>query len=151
MPQRDPQQRRAYDKHYREQHRERHRVVNREYSKTHRKYLSAQRQLQRQRNPALANLNREKERMRHYHQQKPAFYYELFSKQNGRCAICGVPSAHLKVDHDHKTGCLRGLLCHSCNVGISWFQDNPMLLKNAASYLSQEPKGNGYAQLLLEL
>jgi len=41
----------------------------------------------------------------------------------------------LAVDHDHKNGEVRGLLCHRCNVGLGNFQDNPELLLKAYKYL----------------
>lgn len=67
-------------------------------------------------------------------------YEQLFIKQNGKCAICGKPeerkgSAYLCVDHCHKTGKVRGLLCHKCNSGIGKLNDDVTLLKNAISYL----------------
>lgn len=65
--------------------------------------------------------------------------------QNGLCAVCGVPdgsersnnngSKRLSVDHDHKTGVVRGLLCSSCNKGIGLLMDNSDLLRLAATYL----------------
>ena len=42
----------------------------------------------------------------------------------------------LAVDHCHKTGKIRGLLCGGCNTSIGSFEDNPELLKNAIKYLS---------------
>ena len=44
-------------------------------------------------------------------------YAELFKQQNGRCAICRnrPRTQRLAVDHDHKTGEVRGLLCKRCN------------------------------------
>lgn len=44
-------------------------------------------------------------------------YQELFKQQNGRCAICRnrPRTQRLAVDHDHKTGEVRGLLCKRCN------------------------------------
>ena len=48
--------------------------------------------------------------------------YELvLASQGGVCAICkGPPVVHnvYHIDHDHKTGLIRGLLCQSCNTGI---------------------------------
>ena len=68
--------------------------------------------------------------------------------QNYRCAICkrdvskeGMDnhnySEHygLHVDHSHKTGKIRGLLCQSCNAGLGRFGDNVENLMNAAFYL----------------
>jgi hypothetical protein len=67
-----------------------------------------------------------------------------WDRQNGACAICGAKLAHggrmsnsCHVDHDHKTGVVRGLLCLSCNHGLGKFHDNSALLVKAADYLNQ--------------
>lgn len=53
------------------------------------------------------------------------------------CAICGgQPSDRLYVDHDHKTGMVRGLLCHQCNSGLGMFKDDKSLLAKAIEYLT---------------
>lgn len=61
---------------------------------------------------------------------------------SGTCSICGgnaVDGNHsMPVDHDHKTGRVRGLLCTHCNKGLGAFRDNPSLLRAAADYLEQE-------------
>jgi dihydroorotase-like cyclic amidohydrolase len=44
----------------------------------------------------------------------------------------------LAVDHDHKTGKVRALLCRNCNTGLGNFQDSPELLKTAIQYLEEE-------------
>lgn len=50
------------------------------------------------------------------------------------CLICG--SVHrLHIDHCHKTGKVRGLLCSNCNTGLGMFRDSPMLLNRASEYL----------------
>jgi hypothetical protein len=47
--------------------------------------------------------------------------------QDGRCAICGSRDMRLCEDHDHISGLVRGLLCHSCNTreGMNGGEDNP--------------------------
>lgn len=50
------------------------------------------------------------------------------------CVICGV-EAPLVVDHDHRTGKVRGLLCNKCNMAIGLLQDDPMLLEFGRMYL----------------
>jgi hypothetical protein len=58
--------------------------------------------------------------------------------QGNVCAICGRVNANgraLSVDHSHKTGQVRALLCSSCNIAIGLFQDHPELLEVAAQYL----------------
>ncbi len=72
-------------------------------------------------------------------------YLELLQKQNGVCAICFQPeifregnSRQLKaltVDHDHKTGQIRGLLCHRCNLGLGHFRDDIDFMANAVQYV----------------
>lgn len=56
------------------------------------------------------------------------------------CMICGKYAAEtadrvLYVDHDHKTGKIRGLLCGLHNKAIGQFQDSSFLLRRAADYL----------------
>lgn len=79
-------------------------------------------------------------------------YNGLLKSQGGVCAICKKPETYvtkfgdikqLAVDHDHTHcpvtrgcgNCIRGLLCHRCNVAIGYFQDDVDLLKNAINYL----------------
>lgn len=45
-------------------------------------------------------------------------YNDMYSKQDGRCAICGRSYPRLSVDHDHKSNKVRGLLCNSCNMTL---------------------------------
>ena len=51
------------------------------------------------------------------------------------CEICGRTDARLELEHDHVTGVMRGLTCHSCNTGLARFHDDPALLREAAAYL----------------
>ena len=50
------------------------------------------------------------------------------------CVICGSDEK-LVVDHDHKTGEIRGMLCNYCNRGLGHFRDDPLLLEFAAQYI----------------
>ena len=67
--------------------------------------------------------------------------YEAMSfKQSGRCAICLTPSENVRygvlcVDHSHRTGKVRGLLCIECNTGLGRFEDKLQILINAIHYL----------------
>lgn len=68
-------------------------------------------------------------------------FEDLMAIQNRLCAICGLGEDGDKnhfplVDHNHRTGMVRGLLCMNCNQGIGKFHDDPNLLMAAAVYLS---------------
>lgn len=73
-----------------------------------------------------------------------AEYKILYDAQGGRCAICRRATGKTKklsVDHDHKTGEVRGLLCNPCNrygIGIM-ARDNPEVFDRAAAYLRNPP------------
>ena len=62
-------------------------------------------------------------------------YDLMVRKQQGLCGICGKPVKKLRVDHNHKTGKIRGLLCSACNIGLGMLQDSESLLMTAAEYL----------------
>ena len=69
-----------------------------------------------------------------------ARYIELLRGQGGGCAICGSTNSgrnnrNFCVDHDHKTGSIRGLLCFSCNHGLGQFKDSTVTLQAAICYL----------------
>jgi hypothetical protein len=56
-------------------------------------------------------------------------YEDMVIFQGGKCAICGTdkPGGNgrkLNVDHCHKTGNVRGVLCFSCNAKLGWFEKN---------------------------
>ncbi len=65
-------------------------------------------------------------------------YAELVAGQNGRCLICGDAPEELVVDHCHKSGYVRALLCGTCNTGLGMFRDSPDLLQAAARYLAAD-------------
>ncbi|MEV0199299.1 endonuclease domain-containing protein [Nonomuraea sp. NPDC050691] len=61
----------------------------------------------------------------------------MLAEQGGLCAICRVVPGTF-VDHCHRTGRVRGVLCFNCNNGLGHFDDNTMLLELAAYYLTGE-------------
>jgi hypothetical protein len=63
-------------------------------------------------------------------------FTELYSKQNGCCAICKNKLTKPHVDHNHETGKVRGLLCKPCNQGIGFLRDSIEILNNAINYIS---------------
>jgi hypothetical protein len=63
-------------------------------------------------------------------------FEEMAKRQNGVCAICLKPSRKiLQVDHCHKTGKVRGLLCGKCNMFLEHVNDDAEFLFRASSYL----------------
>ena len=71
-----------------------------------------------------------------------ADYDRMLEQQSGGCAICGRQPdeqrrypKYLHVDHCHKTGRIRGLLCDQHNLLLGRFGHNAALLRRAADYL----------------
>ena len=70
-------------------------------------------------------------------------YKKMLVEQKGVCAICGKQETRkykskivrLSIDHNHKTGKIRGLLCHNCNMAIGHFEENIKFMLKAIQYL----------------
>ena len=76
-------------------------------------------------------------------------YHEMMDRQDGKCAICKKTPSYkrhkkttirLHIDHCHKTGKVRGLLCTKCNSGLGMFQDDIDIIKSAIKYLRRNNK-----------
>jgi len=74
-------------------------------------------------------------------------YIKLLQEQDFKCAICriekdlqkpngkGTCSASLCVDHNHKTGKIRGLLCSNCNFALGLLKEDVNIAKTLVKYL----------------
>lgn len=114
-------------------------------SKNPERYKEIQRQARARRRKsqpeAVYEANR-KAYMKAQHNLTLAQWDMMFKKQGGKCAICGkLWESHQRkyhVDHDHKTGLIRGLLCWSCNLKLDE-RVTPEWLDRAAKYLRNPP------------
>lgn len=72
-------------------------------------------------------------------------YQVLFESQNGLCSICGKPEismskgniGKLRIDHDHNTGKVRGLLCWSCNSALGFVKEDIEILNKMIDYINK--------------
>lgn len=81
----------------------------------------------------------------------PEDYERMLEDQNGVCAIClktdVVTGRRLAVDHCHKTGVVRGLLCSQCNTAIGRFEDDTEVIERAIAYLNKHNfSRNGFSE-----
>lgn len=93
-------------------------------------------------------------------------YEKIFQEQSGVCAVCGqietvrtgrtkrsmenAPSLH--VDHDHKTGRVRGLLCSNCNQALGLLKESPERIRLLVKYIEKHaPTSEQFAEVLGEI
>lgn len=72
-------------------------------------------------------------------------YMYMRLKQRESCAICKTHEPKergLFIDHCHKTGKVRGLLCGRCNSGIGFLKDNEEFMWSAIMYLKRHKANN---------
>lgn len=71
-------------------------------------------------------------------------WWAMFSAQGGRCGCCGATEPkgknHWHTDHEHKTGKVRGILCHRCNIMLGYALDDPRILSAGIEYLKAAAK-----------
>lgn len=92
--------------------------------------------------PQKLKEQRRKQYLRRYHGLDVATYDRLHTDQAGLCAICRQEATNfggkpLAIDHDHKTGQVRGLLCFRCNLALGLLEDNTDLILAIALYLEK--------------
>lgn len=77
----------------------------------------------------------------------PEKYNQMLLDQKGKCKICDSENTgaktfkHFPVDHCHKSGIVRGLLCNRCNSGLGNFRDDINNLNKAIKYLKEYSHG----------
>lgn len=88
-------------------------------------------------------LNRERELRRHYGMTL-AEYDAICESQGGLCAACHQPPSggrwipsRLVVDHCHRSGQVRQLLCYPCNAALGMVGDNLDRLRMLLDYLER--------------
>lgn len=120
----------------------------REYAKKRRSSLSREVEREKERirkanwrtqHPEKAKSKNTKTKLKIKYSLNIAEYEKMLAAQGGVCAICGGVNengSRLSVDHDHKTGKVRGLLCSKCNSGIGFFRDSISALVSAIRYLT---------------
>lgn len=71
--------------------------------------------------------------------QAYARYEEIFKSQNGKCLLCHINQKDINrvfdVDHCHKTGKVRGLLCNNCNKFVGFLEKNTELFVKIEKYI----------------
>lgn len=76
-------------------------------------------------------------------------YQEKIIAQNNSCEICKTHRSHFTknfaVDHDHKTGKVRGLLCQNCNIALGALKDSLTLINNSLEYLKKYEENGQYS------
>jgi hypothetical protein len=95
---------------------------------------------------------------RHYHLKRrygigAVEVEEMLESQGWACPICAttLTAKTCHVDHDHKTGAVRGILCFNCNGGLGQFRDDPRALRQATAYLGKGRAWGGEATSRIEV
>jgi len=118
--------------------------ASRKYYYKHRKKILKKERTKHQ--TKKGKLNRWAIRLKHLWGMSVKEYEEIYNKQKGVCAICNKEEIvvdrfgnikRLSIDHNHKTGKMRKLLCDHCNRGLGYFYDDSMLLLKASLYLKE--------------
>jgi hypothetical protein len=92
-------------------------------------------------NPDRAKHYGRKAHLKSAYEMSEEEYDRLEQEQKSLCAICHQAQSdghRLCIDHDHETGKIRGLLCHSCNKALGFFKDSVLFLEAAIRYLNSE-------------
>jgi len=147
------QKKQSYEKnkeHYSKKNQEWHKKNPEASKKIKQTYIEKHREELRARSKAYYSKPAIKQAAKYAHVRRtydltPEQFNNLLAEQANLCKICGQPDTSkrgvLHVDHCHKTGRVRGLLCFKCNIALGKFKDDPQLLRNALAYLEEAEGG----------
>lgn len=94
----------------------------------------AARQRKRYQQPKVKEAVQQRNKLRS-HGLLAAAFEQMVEQQNRRCAIC-YQLKDLCIDHDHRTGLIRALLCRDCNSRVlPLVEDQWYLIISAKQYL----------------
>ncbi len=114
-----------------------HKKVKESYKKFGKEYNKKYKQ----ENPDKYKLYYRKSKLKRMYGVSLDDYNKMFQKQRGCCAICGKhqsqESRALSVDHNHKTGEVRKLLCGKCNLLIGQVESNIDIIDIVFDYLKE--------------
>jgi hypothetical protein len=94
-------------------------------------YEKKQKEMKKENKKKLEKNWRWKFNIKRQYNLKASQYYKMLRNQNYKCAICGIEyfryikerkKKKLNIDHNHKSGKVRGLLCYKCNLNVSVFE-----------------------------
>lgn len=91
-------------------------------------------------NKAAGRLKQKKVNLKHTYGISLEQFYSMCEAQEHRCKTCNAHQSELSqslcVDHDHKTGKIRGLLCKPCNSALGFTKENKATLVNLINYIN---------------
>lgn len=107
---------------------------SREYSAANRARRNERVKKWRRDNPEAARRKDRTQKLRRKYGLTEVEANELLAMNDGRCLICDDKAA-VAIDHDHKTGQVRGGLCISCNTFLGRVEANPTIIQRMAAYI----------------
>lgn len=132
----NPEKSKEIKKRYRDTHKVKIASYNRVHNKKTRTQRYSYRSQWRRNNPEKEKAGKLRNRFGLSLQQ----FKDMLEDQGNKCGVCGIDLSnggmnHPCVDHDHKTGMVRGILCRRCNSGIGSLKDEPKLLNRAVKWI----------------
>jgi Recombination endonuclease VII len=114
---------------------------------------TCKRQRERDKYTSWSDATREISRVRRYG-LTPLAFAEMLQAQEYKCGCCRDPlpniTKHVHIDHDHKTGRVRGVVCRDCNMALGYGRDDPTRLRMAAEYLERHTMTTEIAKCAIE-
>ena len=140
------EKRKLYDKNYRKVHKKKLNAQSRAYYEKHKEEIKAYGKVYKETHRKEMQVYRDTHKREKRNSDLKRLsditlkdYEDMLKVQGSLCAICsyGIEGKNCHVDHNHRTGKVRGLLCSKCNTMLGYADDNILTLKNAIKYLKK--------------